>query len=200
MKYMILLGIIFIPFLIYSQEQWSTLNISGQINKHWSVAMEGEQRYNYDKEVVRYFHYDIGLIRKINNKLKIGLFYREIYEIKKGIRVIEHRPHIDAFYQANQHWKFRTRLEYQFKEIDPDVLRFRIRPNYDFKWFKNGDPYIQTELNFTEKGFTRNRFNAGVTINLGKFQIQPGYLLESLYNNGQFTNINVMWVNSKISF
>lgn len=176
------------------------MNISGKLNNDWSVAMEGEQRISYSMGKIRYLHYDFGVIRKINDDLKIGFFYRELYEIKKGIKVNEVRPHIDAFYVVNKHWKFRIRLEYQDKEITDDVLRFRIRPNYDFKLFKNYDPYVQTELNFTKDGFTRNRFNAGITINLGKFQIQPGYVSELLYTNGTFLNTNIVWVNNKINF
>lgn len=200
MKY-ILLGILLLVSLFsFGQEQWSTLNITGQIDKHWSVAMEGEQRYSYEKQYIRYFHYDFGLIRKVNSKLKIGLFYREIYEIKKGQRVIEHRPHIDAFYQQTSHLKWRIRLEQQYKEIDVDGLRFRVRPTYELKRFKQFDPFVQTELNFTEAGFTRNRFNVGVTINIGKLCIQPAYLAETLHNKGVLTTTNAIWVNNKISF
>jgi hypothetical protein len=200
MRYILIGVLLLVSLFSFGQEQWTTMNISGKLNNDWSVAMEGEQRISYSMGKIRYLHYDFGVIRKINDDLKIGFFYRELYEIKKGIKVNEVRPHIDAFYVANKHWKFRIRLEYQDKEIAEDVLRFRIRPNYDFKLFKNGDPYIQTELNFTKVGFTRNRFNAGVTINLGKFQIQPGYVSELLYTNGNFTNTNIIWINNKINF
>jgi hypothetical protein len=200
MKYILIGVLLLVSLFSFGQEQWTTMNIGGKLNNDWSVAMEGEQRISYIMGKIRYLHYDFGVIRKVNDDLKIGFFYRELYEIKKGIKVNEVRPHIDAFYVATKHWKFRIRLEYQDKEIAEDVLRFRIRPNYDFKLFKNYDPYIQTELNFTKDGFTRNRFNAGVTINLGKFQIQPGYVSELLYTNSNFTNTNIIWVNNKINF
>lgn len=187
------------PLYCLSQEQWSTLNITGKLNDKWSIATEGEQRYSFSMNKTRYFHYDVGAIKTLSPKWKVGLFFRELYEIKNGVRVIEKRPHIDGFYTANKHWKFRTRLEYQIKEIAQDVLRFRIRPNYDFKIFKNFDPYIQNEFNFTKDGFTRNRFNAGVTINYHHWQIQPGYLLESL-NKHPWQNTNVLWINTKLNF
>jgi hypothetical protein len=185
----------------FSQEQWSTLAISGKLNQKYSIFSEGEQRFSYDMQRVRYFHYDFGVIRVLATKWKMGLFYREIYEIKNNIRVTEYRPHIDLFYSDNIHLKIRTRFEYQFKETSQN-WRFRIRPCYEFKVFKNFDPYIQTELNFTKDGFTRNRFNAGITINYGKFQIQPGYILESLHNisNNTWNHTNVMWINTKINF
>ena len=187
------------PLLSKSQENWTTLNISGKLNNTWSIAIEGEQRYSHEMSKVRYFHFDVGAVKKISNRWRLGLFYREIYEIKNGIRVTEFRPHINAFYSDNKHWKIRTRLEYQFKEISPDVLRFRIRPTYEFHIFKNFDPYIQNEFNFTKVGFTRNRFNAGITINYHYWQIQPGYILESL-NKNPWNHINVLWINTKLNF
>lgn len=198
MRKLLLLLLLF-PLFCVSQEQWSTLNISNKFNSKWSVATEAEQRYSFSLDKTRYFHYDVGAIRTVSKRWKVGLFYRKIYEIKNGIKVEENRPHIDGFYSDNKHWKVRTRLEYQFKEISEDVLRFRIRPNYDFHIFKNFDPYIQTELNFTKEGFTRNRFNAGITINYHHWQIQPGYLLESL-NKHPWNHTNVFWINTKLNF
>lgn len=198
MKKLILL-LLFFPLFCFSQEQWSTLNISGKLNNKWSIAVEGEQRYSYSASRVRYFHFDAGVIRKLSNKWKLGFFYREIYEIKSNVRVTEFRPHIDAFYNDNKHWKARIRMEYQIREVGEDGWRFRIRPNYDFRIFKNFDPYIQNEFNFTKAGFTRNRFNAGITINYHQLQIQPGYLLESL-NRHPWQHINVFWINTKFNF
>ena len=188
-----------LPLYLFSQEQWSTLNITGKLNDRWNIAIEGEQRYSYSISKVRYFHFDAGVIKKLSNKWRLGFFYREIYEIKNKVRVTEFRPHIDAFYNDNKHWKARIRMEYQIREIGEDGWRFRIRPNYDFKIFKNFDPYIQNELNFTKAGFTRNRFNTGITINYYHWQIQPGYLLESL-NKHPWQHTKVIWINTKLSF
>ena len=98
-------------FAFGQQEQWTTLNITGKLNNNWSIAMEGEQRYSWEKDYIRYLHYDAGLIRTINKNLKLGLFYREIYEIKKDVRVLEIRPHADAFITHGKHWKWRVRME-----------------------------------------------------------------------------------------
>jgi hypothetical protein len=198
-KNLLLLIILLFPVLSFSQEQWSTLNINGNLNNKWNIAVEGEQRYSYSLSKVRYFHFDAGIIRKLSSKWRLGFFYREIYEIKNNIRVTEFRPHVDAFYNDNKHWKARIRMEYQIREIGEDGWRFRIRPNYDFKLFKNFDPYIQTELNFTKDGLTRNRLNTGITINYHQLQIQPGYLLESIYKN-TWNHTNVVWINTKLIF
>jgi hypothetical protein len=196
----IIILLLFPIFVFGQQEQWTTLNINGKLNKKWSVAMEGEQRYSWQNSYVRYFHYDVGLIRTINEHLKVGLFIREIYEIKKGQRVIEHRPHTDAFITHGKHWKWRVRLEYQEKEIDEDLWRFRIRPTYELNKLKQADPFIQTEFNFTKYGFTRNRFNTGLTFHWGKITIQPAFLLESINRGDYWTHTTAVWINNKISF
>jgi hypothetical protein len=196
-----ILFFILFPFFVFGQqEQWTTLNVTGKLDKNWIVAMEGEQRYSWEKDYIRYFHYDAGLIRVINKNLKLGVFYREIYEIKKGNRVVEIRPHTDAFISHGKHWKWRVRLEYQEKEIDEDLFRFRVRPTYELRKFKQADPFIQTELNFTKYGFTRNRFNFGLSFNFQKIVIQPAFLLESLNRNGEWKHIPAIWINNKINF
>jgi hypothetical protein len=189
------------PIFCFGQnEQWSTLNISGKLDKNWSVVMEGEQRYSWTNGYIRYFHYDIGAVKTINSYLKLGVFYREIYEIKKGERIIEHRPHIDAFITQSKHWKWRVRLEHQAKEFDENLFRFRIRPTYELHKFKQADPFIQTELNFTKYGFTRNRFNLGLTFLFKQLIVQPAFLLESLNKQGNWDHVTAIWVNNKITF
>ena len=201
MKKLLLLFLLLLPILTFGQnEQWTTLNIAGKLDKKWSIAMEGEQRYSWEKDYIRYFHYDAGLVRTVNSHLKIGLFFREIYEIKNKVRVIEHRPHVDAFVTHGKHWKWRVRLEYQAKEFDEDLFRFRIRPTYELNKFKQADPFIQTELNFTKYGFTRNRFNTGLTFHWGKFITQPAFLLESLNRGDHWKHVSAIWINNKISF
>lgn len=196
-----LLILLLLPISLFAQqERWTTLNIAGKLSNKWSVVMEGEQRYSHEKGYVRYFHYDAGIVRVINKNLKLGGFYRELYEIKRGIRVIETRPHVDAFVTHGKHWKWRVRLEYQIKQIDEDILRFRVRPTYELNKWKQWDPFVQTELNFTKYGFTRNRFNIGFTFKKGKFVSQPAFLLESINKEGAWTHTTVIWINNKISF
>lgn len=199
----LLIFLFLLPTLSFGQvveEQWTTLNIHGKLSKTWAVAMEGEQRYSWEKDYIRYFHYDAGLIKTFNSHLKVGLFYREIYEIKSDKRVIEHRPHVDAFVTHGKHWKWRVRLEYQEKEFEEDLFRFRVRPTYELNKLKQGDPFIQTELNFTKYGFTRNRFNAGLTFKWEKLTIQPAFLLESLNKGDNWKHVSAIWINNKISF
>ena len=96
-------------------------------------------------------------------------------------------------------FKVRTRLEYIIKYHQyENKFRLRIRPGYQTNLWKNFNPFIQDEIFLSDTDeFTRNRLNIGVTINISKFQIQPGYLLESNYNG---VNRNIFWINTKIKF
>jgi len=182
-----------------SFENWNTLNVKGKINDDWTLTIEGEQRYNHPNQHVRYFHTDIGLVFKVNRKLSIGGYYRELYEIKGGERVMEIRPHLDFFYKFHDRWKVRVRNEYQIKEYTDNLLRFRVRPTYTYKINEFFSPFIQTEGFFVGVTLVRNRLNPGVAIKIGKMVIETGYLLESTNKSG-WNHIHIIWLNTKIKF
>ncbi len=178
-------------------QSWNTLNIKGKLSNNLTIAMEPESRYSNELE---YFHLDVGLVYKVNEKLKIGGYYREIFEIKSEQRVHEMRPHLDLFYTFNKSCKIRVRNEYQIKEISDNVWRIRFRPTYTCKvndWFK---PFVQTEPFFTTKGFVRNRFNIGPGFEYGKLWVKPGYMLQTNYKNNTFDNLHILWVNMGLKF
>jgi len=201
------LSFLLIPISLFSQdlESWNTVNVSNHINDKTSLVVEAEQRFNVTNNYVRYFHYDIGYLKTIHKNTKLGFYYREVYEVKNDYRIQESRPHLDLFY-SDKNWNHRFRLEYQIRENLEDMFRFRYRPVYCFKNFNNFNPYIGNEVLISKYGFTRNRFNVGMTIKLKSVEIQPSYLFESV---GEFTIIpikvskpwthrNVIWVNLKI--
>ena len=200
-KLLVLVIVVFISELKAQSpfENWSTLNIKGKINDQWTLSIEGEQRYNHPDHQVRYFHTDVGLLYKVNDNLSIGGYYRELYELKDDIRVLEIRPHLDFFYKLQDRWKVRVRNEYQIKEFDDNLFRFRLRPTYTFKINETFSPFIQTEGFFVGTILVRNRFNPGIAIKIGKMVIEPGYMLES-NNKTQWTHIHLFWLNTKIKF
>lgn len=204
MKTLISLALFLILGIGYAQNQspfenWSTLNVKGNINNNFTIAFEGEERYNYPNKQVRYFHTDVGLIYKCTKKTSIGGYYRELYELKNDIRVREVRPHLDFFYKFNDEWKIRVRNEYQIKEISHNVFRYRLRPTYKHKINNVFSGFLQTEGFFVGATLVRNRFNPGVIIKLNKLIIEPGYMLES-NNNGGWSHIHIFWLNTKIEF
>jgi len=180
-------------------ENWNTLNIKGKINDQWTLAIEGEQRYNHPNQQVRYFHYDVGLLYKVTPTLSIGGYYRELYELKRGRRVMEIRPHLDIFYKFNEKWKIRIRNEYQIKELEGNLFRLRLRPTYHYKINETFTPFIQTEVFFVGTTLVRNRFNPGVAIKIGRMVMEPGYMLES-NNKTAWDHTHILWLNTKIKF
>lgn len=180
-------------------ENWSTLNIKGNLSPNLVIAIEGEERYNYPSNQVRYFHTDVGLIKKVSDKLCIGAFYRELYELKNDSRVMEVRPHLDIFYKINRNWKVRIRNEYQIKEISEDLFRFRVRPTWKRELNKAASAFVQTEGFFVGTTLVRNRFNPGIAIKLNKIVVEPGYMLES-NNKSEWSHIHIFWINTKIKF
>ena len=181
-------------------EIWTTFNVSGNISDKFKIALEGEDRYSHKTDNIKYFHYDMGLIYKISDKFSAGLFYREIYANNKEFSIRLPQPHVDVFYKEPIGFKFRTRVEYQmFKELDHQ-FRLRLRPGFQFKFWKNYNPFIQSEVFISQKyTLTRNRFSTGITMKFGKIEIQPNYTLES--NNKEiWSNRNIVWINTKFKF
>jgi len=199
-KRLLFLVLLLITFNVNAQdyELWGTLKVQGKLNDKWEIEVEGENRYNFNAQNIRYFHYDIGAFYSINKNFKTGLFYRDIFENKNDVVTRITVFHGDVTYSLSG-FKIRTRLEYIVKYHDyENKFRLRIRPGYQTHLWKNFNPFIQDEIFLSDVDeFTRNRLNIGISIDVGKFQIQPGYLLES--NQGDlWENRNVLWINTKI--
>jgi hypothetical protein len=190
-----ILMFVFLPIILVGQEfqSWNTFNIKGKLGDKWELAAEPELRYSLSD--IEYFHFDIGVIYKVVGDLKIGVYYREIFENKSNIRVHEMRPHIDVFYKFNKYFKVRLRNEYQIKQISDNVWRIRVRPTFTYKIHNLFQPYIQTEPFFTDKGFVRNRLNIGIGLVHKKMWFKPGYQLQTDLKNGIVSQIHTLWIN-----
>ena len=181
-------------------EIWTTFNASGNLSNKFKIALEGEDRYSHKTNNIKYFHYDIGLSYKMSDKFSVGMFYREIYINSEDFSTRLPQPHVDIFYKEPIGFKLRTRVEYQmFKELEHQ-FRLRLRPGWQFKFWKNYNPFIQSEIFISQKyTLTRNRFSTGITMKFGKIQIQPNYTLES-NNKVIWSNRNIAWINTKFKF
>ena len=183
-------------------EVWGTVKVTGKLSEKFMIAAEGENRYNFTQHTIRYFHYDLGFIYKLNDDWSIGGFYRGIYLNKDDFNSRVIIPHVDIFHRWDE-FKFRARLEYiLFEEIDlNDQFRLRLQPTWQSNFWNNFNPFVQTELFISEdKVFNRNRFNIGITIKLGSLQLQPGYVLESNLKNEEWIDRNIFWLNTKFKF
>ena len=204
MLFLLLLCVSTFTFAQSNWEVWTTFNASGNLSDKFKLILEGEDRYSHKTNDIKYFHYDMGLVYKLSSKSSAGLFYREIYGTKDHISIRLPQPHVDFFYKKPIGFKLRTRLEYQmFHSTNIDLenqFRLRIRPAWQFGFWKNYNPYIMSEIFLSQKKtLTRNRFTTGITMKFGKIVIQPNYTLE--HNNKDiWTNRNVFWVNTKFKF
>ena len=161
-------------------ENWSVFDIAGKVKKNIELKFEYKNKYSHEDSQLKSSHVDFGMNYKIN-KLTIGGFYREIYEIKKENRVSEFRPHLDFSYKFNDNLKLRLRNEYRIKELSDNAFRFRLRFSYSLNIWDNFNPFFQNEIFISKKKLVRDRVNLGINIKINNtpFKIKPSYLLET---------------------
>ena len=182
-RYIFLLLVFILPFAkIKSQSvfhTWPTLDIQGEIFDDIEVKLEYRNKYDNSARESKQGRIDFGIAYKMK-KLKAGIYYREIYDVKKDGRVSELRPHLDLTYKLNDNMKIRYRNEFRIKELDDNVFRHRLRYSYSLKVFDNYNPFIQ------------NRINIGLSIKFKKtpFSFKPSYILES---NRKVSGESISW-------
>ncbi len=197
--------IVFIIFLISSNKDlksqsvfqtWPTVDIQGEIFDDIEVKFEYRNKYDYSSKESKQGRIDLGVAYKLK-KIKLGIYYREIYNLKKEGRVSEMRPHLDITYKLNDNMKIRLRNEYRVKELENNLFRYRLRYSYSLELFDNYNPYVQNEIFISENQFTRNRISLGLNIKFKKtpFVFKPNYIFES---NRKVSNENITWSQKNI--
>jgi|TARA_B100001057_G_scaffold499334_1_gene609571 hypothetical protein len=177
-------------------QTWPTIDIQGDIFDDIEVKLEYRNKYDHSSKESKQGRIDLGIAYKMK-KLKVGIYYREIYNLKNEGRVFEHRPHLDFTYKLNSNMKIRLRNEYRMKESEKNVFRYRLRYAYSLKLFKNYNPFIQNEIFLSENKFVRNRVIAGISIDFDKtpFVLKPSYILES---NRKVSGSEITWSGKNI--
>ena len=177
-------------------QTWPTIDIQGDIFDDIEVKLEYRNKYDHSSKESKQGRIDLGIAYKMK-KLKVGIYYREIYNLKNEVRVFEHRPHLDFTYKLNSNMKIRLRNEYRMKESEKNVFRYRLRYAYSLKLFKNYNPFIQNEIFLSENKFVRNRVIAGISIDFDKtpFVLKPSYILES---NRKVSGSEITWSGKNI--
>ena len=186
-------------------ENWSVLDVAGKVKKNIELKFEYKNKYSHEDSQLRSSHVDFGVSYKIN-ELTIGVFYREIYQIKKESRVSEFRPHLDFSYKFNDNLKLRLRNEYRIKELSDNAFRFRLRSSYSLNIWDNFNPFFQNEIFISKKQLVRDRVSLGINIKINNtpFKIKPSYLLEanrkSSENDVDWSYRNVLLIAFNIRF
>ena len=199
-KHKLLLLLIFFSFNdIKSQsvfQTWPTIDIQGEVFDDFEIKLEYRNKYDNSSKESKQGRIDLGVAYKLK-KIKIGIYYREIYDLKKDGRVSEIRPHLNITYKLNDNMKIRLRNEYRINEVNDNVFRYRLRYSYSLKLFDNYNPFVQNEIFLSENRFVRNRINLGLNIKFKEtpFVFKPSYILESNRNG---SGKNITWSKKNI--
>lgn len=162
-----------------SFQTWPTFDVNGKVSDHLEIKFEYRNKYDNGENESKSSRIDMGFNYKLK-KLTVGIFYREIYEVKGEKRVSEFRPHLDFTYKLNDNMKIRLRNEYRIKEISNNAFRYRLRYSYSFNLWDNYNPFAQNEIFISENKLVRNRISLGFSVKIKKtpFRIKPSYLFE----------------------
>ena len=87
-------------------QTWPTIDVQGDVFDDIEIKFEYRNKYDNTSKESKQGSIDLGFAYKLK-KLKIGLYYREIYNLKNDQRVSEFRPHLDITYKLNENMKIR---------------------------------------------------------------------------------------------
>ena len=72
---------------------WHAEKFQKKINENNSVSLEQDFRAGENMSTLLYFHSDIGIKHRLNNKISLSINFREVFEKKEDSFMREHRPH-----------------------------------------------------------------------------------------------------------
>lgn len=190
---------------------WHTENQDVKFYKDAKLTVEEEFRWGDGASDFYYHHYDFGLAYSANKNIDLGVNYRQVYD-KKGNKFLEeNRPHINITLKSDDLYGFkledRNRFEYRHFRYQSDFCRYRNKftVKYPVTVCKvNLEPYVADEVFVDLKdkgGLSRNRFYAGLGVNLTKnVKAEAYYLLQSTKSSNVWTDANVLGTKLKIAF
>ena len=94
---------------------WPTIDVQGDIFDDFEVKIEYRNKYDNSSKESKQGRIDLGVAYKLK-KFKVGLYYREIYNLKKEGRVSEIRPHLDITYKLNDNMKIMVKQMNKLKK------------------------------------------------------------------------------------
>ncbi|MDD5291972.1 MAG: DUF2490 domain-containing protein [Candidatus Omnitrophica bacterium] len=188
---------------------WHTEIQEVKTGKDTKLTLEEEFRWADNANDFYYHHYDASLSLQLSKNLSLGIGYRQIYEKKSGKFKEENQPN----WLATIYWDLwgcefedRSRLEYRHFDYQTDLWRYRnkLTLKLPLKFSKlEIQPYVSDETFFEFQGstFTRNRFFAGLSMNIKKnIKAESYYLLQNSKSQHKWPKINVFGIKIKLSF
>ncbi|MDD4955725.1 MAG: DUF2490 domain-containing protein [Candidatus Omnitrophica bacterium] len=188
---------------------WNTDSEEKKINDKFKLTMDEEFRWENNASRLIYHHYEPGLTYMANKHLDISLKYRQVYEKKNGKFREENQPNLNVTLKEDFFGfglEDRSRLEYRHFDYQPDSWRYRNKftAKAPWKFTRFGiQPYLADEIfiNFYNAAFSKNRFYAGLGLNIIKdFKAELYYMLESTRSSGRWIDANVLGTKFKIAF
>lgn len=190
---------------------WSTVGVSFDVDKDWSVAAEKHLKFGNDAGRLLYHHTDIGLTYKsLVEWIDIGFNFKQVYqEQSDGSWSRENRPHLNITLKGRLgtlDFSDRSRIEYRDKEYGDDLWRYvnklEIALPYEFTRFKFR-PYIadQVYINLDGSGFEKNRIYTGVTFELSEnVESELYYVRQWSEFLGRWQDLSALGLQLKIRF
>jgi len=197
-------------------EQWTSIGISKEFNKHWKLSLEQEFRFTQDMSNFDTYLADLGVGYKLNKHFSFGLNYR-FYQNKNADEIFktQHRFSTDIQYK---HKLSRFTLAYRLKLQNKDEdfftagsgenlfnLRNKFSVEYNINNFKL-DPFFDVELyrsieNAGSTELSKLRWTLGVNYSLKKYGgVELFYRLDNELNQTYNKDTYIIGLGYKFSF
>lgn len=207
-KSSILLVMFFLSICTYGQdtlvvrdlETWSSVNLKYDINKKWTVALQGQLRLeNNSSEVNQYFG-QLDLEYEFSKHLEFSgaLRYIKRNDNSGKIQGYENhfRYHLDGTYKQKindlslkYRFRYQNRNELNVDDVHKQSIRFKTEAEYNIKKWKL-DPELSGEL-FRSVGSDSNNKLEGYRITLGTtFKLHKSAKMKLFYRFDKELNVD----------
>ncbi|HPM42275.1 MAG TPA: DUF2490 domain-containing protein [Candidatus Omnitrophota bacterium] len=190
---------------------WNTQGQEWEIGKGTTLTQEEEWKYGDVASELFSQHYEWGVIWGFDNRLDLGITYRQVYEKDGDDWLSENRPYATATLKHDL-WKFkfvgRNRIEYRHFDYDrEDFIRYRHRSMLklpiDFKGIKI-TPHISNEIFIVSNGdgFSQDRAYIGLEFDPERhFNFDIYYMAQYLKRSeDKWSYVNVLGFKLRVSF
>jgi hypothetical protein len=188
---------------------WTKESIAGVLSDRWIVA--GKQEFKFGDNMREFYSHraEIGIIYTHADWVSLSLYYKQIFDQKKGAWKEENRPYVDLefkFRSIGLVLEGRNRLEYRVRDDTEKSWRYRNKLTVapDVKWTRmHFQPYAADEVfvDFEEDELNRNRFYIGFKAEWMKhLKSSLYYLWQSSKKGDYWIDFNVIGMDMKFTF
>jgi len=190
---------------------WSTIEISFDVNKDWSAAVE--EQLKFDNDAGHFYQHQTDLeftYKNLPDWIEIGLNYKQVFKERSDDHwTRENRPHFNIKFKGRLgtfDFSDRSRFEYRDKEYGDDLWRYvnKLEVNLPFELTQYKlRPYIadQIYINMDGSGFEKNRGYAGFNFELPEdIGSELYYVRQWSESLGRWQELNALGFDLKFRF